>query len=202
MMTELSDQSLLRAYCSGDRHAFDALYRRYAARVYATAYRLTGQWEDAEDVLQDTFITLAGKAATIRNSMALSAWLYRATVNRAMDCLRRRRQTVSFDGEDPQTARVIMVESLRREALRQECRQQEDFLRRIGELIPRLPERQAAVFVLHGFQGLSHREIAAILDCSEAGCKSSYWLACGKIREWVAEGENAGTKDVSGVGQS
>ena len=186
-MAESSDQSLLRAYCRGDREAFDALYRRYSARLYATALRLTGQWEDAEDTLQDVFISLAGKAATIRHEPALSSWLYRATVNRAMDCLRRRRVTVSLDEDTPGTSRIIELESLRREAVLEDSSRQEDFLKQIGELIPRLPERQAAVFVLHGFQGLPHREIAAILDCSEAASKSSYCLACAKIREWVAQ---------------
>ena len=47
--TELSDQVLLGKYCAGGRYAFDALYRRYASRVHATAYRMTGRWEDAED---------------------------------------------------------------------------------------------------------------------------------------------------------
>lgn len=188
-MSELSDQHLLRAYCRGDRDAFDAIYRRYAARVYATAWRMTGHFEDAEDTLQEVFISLARKAATIRFDGALSSWLYRATVNRAMDSLRKRRGGVSLDDETPQTVRIIEMESLRRDAISRESLQQEDFLRRISELIPRLPERQAAAFVLHGFQGLAHREIAQVLDCTEASSKSSYSLACTKIRQWVAEQE-------------
>lgn len=190
-MGELSDQHLLRAWCGGDRHAFDALYRRYAPRVYATAYRMTGHWEDAEDTLQEVFIALANKAASIRHEPALSSWLYRSTVNRAMDCLRRRRTTVSLDAEEAAATQIIAMESLRREALRQEASRQDRLLEQISRLIPRLPERQAAVFVLHGFQGLSHREIGQILGCGEASSKSSYSLACGRVRQWVTEEEAA-----------
>jgi RNA polymerase sigma factor (sigma-70 family) len=186
-MSELSDQCLLRAYCGGDRAAFDALFRRYAARVYATAWRLTGHWEDAEDTLQEVFIRLAEKASTIRHEGALSAWLYRAAVNRAVDLLRRRRKAVSLDENSLRAARVIVLESLRREAARQESGRRERLLAQVGSMIPRLPPRQGAVLVLRGFQGLTHREIALILDCTEASSKSTYSLACGRIRDWIAQ---------------
>ena len=198
-MSELSDQYLLRAWIKGDRAAFDALYRRYAARIYATAYRLTGHWEDAEDTLQEVFVNLALKADSIRCGLALSAWLYRTTINRATDCLRKRPSNISLESDDPRTARVIVMESLRREALDREMKNQEQFLKQIGVLIPLLPQRQAAVFVLHGFQGLAHREIATVLECSEASSRSSYSLACQKVREWIAEQERQELANDQGV---
>jgi RNA polymerase sigma-70 factor (ECF subfamily) len=185
-VAELSDQWLLSAYCRGDRSAFDGLYRRYAPRVHATAFRLTGNWEDAEDTLQEVFISLAKKAPTIRRGAALSSWIYRSTVNRATDCLRRRRTQVSLDADTAESARILAVASLRREAERDDSARREALLRQIEGLIPRLPERQAAVFVLRFFQGLSHREISNVLNCSEASCRSHHSLACRKLREWVA----------------
>jgi len=196
---DLSDQMLLGAFVKGDRSAFDALFRRYAARVHATAYRLTANWEDAEDTLQDVFLRLAKQAPAIRHGGALSAWLYRTTVNRATDCLRRRRPVASLDeAGGASAARIIGIESLRREAERADSRLRESLLRRIESHIPRLPPRQAAVFVLRYFQGLSHREIGAILGCTEGSSKSQLSLACRRLRGWLAEKNIEERKEAAG----
>ena len=205
MATQLSDQLLLKRYLKGDRDAFDTLYRRYVARVYATAFRLTGHWEDAEDTIQEVFVTLARKAGSIRRGQALASWLYRVTVNRATDCLRGRRTGLSLDGGAFQVARIIAVESLRRDALRQETHEREALLEQIVALIPRLPARQAAVFVLRGFQGLPHRQIGEILECSDATSKSHYSMACKRLRHWVKDQKDAETPSElrqSGEGRS
>jgi RNA polymerase sigma-70 factor (ECF subfamily) len=190
-MDSLSDQILLKRFCNGDRGAFDTLFRRYAPRVHATAWRLTYHWEDAEDVLQEVFLRLAAKARTIRRGRALGSWLYRTAVHCATDRLRRRRYAVSLDNPSVQTGRIIAVESLRREALQRERRREQTLLARIEALIPRLPSRQAAVFVLRFFQGLPHREIAAILEIGETSSKSHHCLACRRLRQWVAADERA-----------
>ena len=185
-MSELSDKGLLQAYSNGDRNAFDALYRRYVARVYGTAYRLTASYEDAEDTIQEVFLRLASKAADIRHGAALSAWIYRTTVNCATDCLRRRRSTISFDDPDAKAAtRVVTIESLRRQAQRDTALRRESLLEEVEAQIPQLPERQAAAFVLRAFQGLTHREVAKVLDIAEGSAKSHYSLACRRLRELV-----------------
>lgn len=184
-MAEIPDARLLSAWLGGDRSAFDALFRRYASRIHATALRLTANWDDAEDVLQETFIRLSTKAGTIRRRHALSAWLYRTAVNLANDALRARRKTLSIDGDDAQAAAVVAVLSLRVEAEQRERGEREAMLQQVEALVPRLPERQAAVFVLRRFQGLSHREIGEILGCSESASKMSHSLACRSIRRWA-----------------
>lgn len=188
-MDSLSDERLIHDYLRGGRDAFDALFRRYAPRVHATAYRLTCSWEDAEDTLQDVFIKLAGEAHSLRRGSALASWIYRSTVNRAIDCLRKRRSTYSLDGPDGGPGRIIAVESLRREAERRHSEERESLLARVEGMIPRLPERQAAAFVLRHFQGLSHRGIAAVLGCSEASSKSHHSLACRRLRELIAKAD-------------
>lgn len=194
-MSEFSDIRLLRTYCEGDQDAFDAIYRRYVARVYGTAYRLTASYEDAEDTTQEVFLRLASKAATISNGVALSAWIYRTTVNCATDCLRRRRPTISLDDPNAKAApRIVTVECLRRQAQREAAQRRESLLEEVEAQIPKLPERQAAAFVLRAFQGLAHREIATILGIAEGSAKSHYSLACRRLRELVkAQNE---TRDV------
>ncbi len=129
---------------------------------------------------------LARNARDIRRQASLSTWIYRATVNRAIDSLRRRRAGVSLDAPGTPAARIIAVESLRREAERRD-----ELLRRVEALIPRLPEHQAGVFVLRFFQGLSHAEIAGVLGCSLSSSKSYHSLAVRKLRDWIAQEEAA-----------
>ena len=189
-MDTLSDTHLVSAFCRGERAAFDALFRRHSGRVYATAWRLTRNRDDAEDVLQETFLALARHAASIRRGEALGRWLYRAAVNRAMDLLRRRRAQFSLDDETNQAAHVIAIASLRRESENAHARHRERLLERVEALIPRLPERQAAGFVLRFFQGLPHAEIGAILGIAETSAKSQHCHAVRKLREWI-EAEDA-----------
>lgn len=188
-MSDQSDQSLLRAWVSGDVRSFDALYRAYARRVHATAWRLTGSWEDAEDTLQEVFLRLARHAPRIRNGSAVSSWIFRTTVNCAQDRLRRRRATIRLDDGGAVADRVVAVVSLRRDAERREAAEREDMIGRIEAEVPGLPERQAAVFVLRVYQRLSHAEIAEALKCGEATVRSHYSLACRFLREKVAQRE-------------
>ncbi len=188
---ELSDKQLLRKFRRGDREAFDALFRRYCARVHATAYRLTASWEDAEDTLQEVFLRLARSAHTIRNGAALKTWIYRTTLNAATDCLRARERGRLRLDKPEQFAKVIAVESVRREAERRRCLERESLLRQVEALIPQLPPRQAQVFVLRGFQGLSHREIGQVLGISESGSKSHHSLACRRVRKLLAQANAA-----------
>lgn len=197
-METLSDTHLLRAFCGGDQAAFDALFRRYSGRVYATAWRLTRNRDDAEDVLQEAFIALARHAASIRRGEALGRWLYRAAVNRAMDLLRRRRALVSLDADSARSAQVIAVASLRRESENQHARLREGLLCRVEALIPRLPERQGAAFVLRFFQGLPHSEIGAILGIAETTAKSQHCHAVRKLREWIAAEDAAHAAGAAG----
>lgn len=184
-MKDLSDQHLLKRFVRGDREAFDQIYRRYAARMHATAYRLTGNWEDAEDVLHEVFVNLAHKAGAIRKGKALGGWLYRTTINSSNTTLRNRGRRVSIQEDNPGAEKIIEIESLHREARHQESKTREEMLLQIEATIPLLPERQSAVFVLRYYQGLSHAEIAGILDISEGTAKSHHSLACRKIRELI-----------------
>lgn len=148
---------------------------------------MTGQFEDAEDTVQDVFVTLAAKAAQIRNRDSLHSWIFRTTVNRSIDRIRRRRNHVSLDSSAAGGAKIIALESLRRLSENAERSMRADLVQQITDCIPRLPERQAAAFVLRHFQGHSHREIANTLGISEGASRSHHSLACSKIRGWIAE---------------
>jgi len=167
---------LLEAARSGDLAAFEILMRRHERLVLATALRLLGRMEDAQDASQEVFLRLyrnLGKVAATEN---LPGWLYRVTVNVCHDS-RRRRPEVTFSadlpefvspGADPQQA---ASERERRRALEMSLRL--------------LSEKERAALVLRDLEGLPTEEVAAILGTSQATVRSQIFKARIKMRDFV-----------------
>ncbi|MFO7675838.1 MAG: sigma-70 family RNA polymerase sigma factor [bacterium] len=159
-----SDQAPATAAPSDD---FERIYLEHRARVFSTAYRFVRNREDAEDVTQDVFIKVYRKMAEFRGDAALSTWVYRITVNTALDLLRRRkrRQAVSLDEVSEPSAGPSNLKNL------------------IESMIPTLPEGYRKVFVLHDIEGLKHNEIAEILGITEGASKSQLHRARASLRK-------------------
>lgn len=165
--TEVAAQSPGSARRTDD---FESIYVEYRARVFSTAYRFMRNHQDAEDVTQDVFIKVHRKMAKFRGDSALSTWIYRITVNTALDLLRRRkrRQAVSIDDVPEPSAGPSNLQGL------------------IESMIPSLPEGYRKVFVLHDIQGLKHSEIGEILGITEGASKSQLHRARAAMRRKLA----------------
>ena len=87
----LDDQSLVQACRAGQTEAFGSLVARYQDRLYPTVLRLIGSAEDAEDVLQDTFVRAFEKLDQFQGESSFYTWIYRIAVNLALSGYRRRR---------------------------------------------------------------------------------------------------------------
>jgi RNA polymerase sigma-70 factor (ECF subfamily) len=133
------------------------VFQQHKDRVFRSAYRITGNSSDAEDVLQTVFLRLAGheKVADIRN---LAAYLHRSAVNAALDILRRRTETTTIDAE-PGPADLQLVQRADRDL---ELR---DWLR---QALGRLNPHWAEMFVLRFVEDYSNREIARMMGTSTA----------------------------------
>ena len=92
--------SLVERVKAKDAQALEALYRRYCSRVYRQAIALVGNEAEAEEVVQEVFLTLYEKAKTFRGEAAFSTWLYRLATNAALTRLRRRKRTKEVSYED------------------------------------------------------------------------------------------------------
>ena len=88
--TKLSDQQLVEQIRSGDREAFRLLVERYKDRVFNTIFRMLGNLDDAEDVLQEVFVRVYKALDGFRDQSSFSTWIYRVTVNHCMTALRRK----------------------------------------------------------------------------------------------------------------
>jgi RNA polymerase sigma-70 factor (ECF subfamily) len=170
---------------SGDRAEFARLVDAYSPQVYRLALKILNDPQDAEDVLQETFLKALRAVASFEGRSSLSTWLYRIAVNEALMALRRRKGiVVSIDDEkeddDGQSEPVEIVDWCclpERDLLSVEARLSLD------QAIETLSPALRAVFVLRDIQGLSVKETAEALEVSEAVVKTRLLRARLKLRE-------------------
>ncbi|HEY0737544.1 MAG TPA: sigma-70 family RNA polymerase sigma factor [Herpetosiphonaceae bacterium] len=154
LMSDDSDEQLLIRLRRSDEAAFETLFMRYYTQVYRVLYRLTGTREAAEDLAQETFLTLYDNPPRLAWGTTLAAWLCRVALNRGYNALRGERRAALRIEQATEAPRESDPQA---EALRAEERS------RVRAILERLPERQSKLLLLR-HAGLSYAEIAAVLD--------------------------------------
>jgi RNA polymerase sigma-70 factor (ECF subfamily) len=153
----------------GDGQAFEALFHAYERRVHLLCARMTGDFNEAEDLAQETFLQLFRRISTFRNESAFATWPHRVTVNVVLMHLRRKRiQHVPLEQPDPSREELAWRE------YGAEDRGLVGLIDRITirRAVGQLPEGRRAVLVLHDVEGYLHTEIAQLQDCSIGNSKS------------------------------
>jgi RNA polymerase sigma-70 factor (ECF subfamily) len=156
---------------AGDLAAFDLLMRQYERLVLATALRMLGSLEDAQDASQEVFLKLYRNLGKLERDGNIPAWLYRVTVNVCHDMGRKRKPTASVDEAEAVAVADPSDAGDRRRALMLSLR--------------RLSERERAAVVLRDLEGLSTGEVARALGSSEATVRSQISQARVKMREFL-----------------
>lgn len=182
------EAALIDALLAGDKHACACMVRQHGSQMYAVALRIMGDPDEAEEAVQEAFISACGKVASFEGRSKLSTWLYRITTNAALMRLRRRRDdTVSLD--EPQTGDdgEMLPRQLGdwdidpgRQALSTELREV------MEAAVESLPPSLRAAFVLRDIQGLSTQEAADALEISETALKVRLHRARLALRERLA----------------
>ena len=169
----ISDKILVERCKSGCVEAFETLLARHHAKVFALAFKLTRNQEDAEEVFQDVFVTVFRKIHTFNGSSAFSSWIYRVTANAAFMKLRKRKryQHISFDelsDRENLSSSVLYRRSVNEESLavRQEVH------RVVVEAIQALPDQYRDVFILRDIDSLSSMQVSKELDLTVPAVKS------------------------------
>jgi len=161
---------------AGDLEAFDLLMRQHERLVLATALRLTGNMEDAQDISQEVFLRLYKNLGKVQAANALPAWLYRVTVNACHDLRRRKPPSEPESSADDLVASGMDAQTSLTQAER----------RRVLEMSLRiLPEKERAALVLRDLEGLSTQEVARALGSSEATVRSQVSKARVKVHDFV-----------------
>ncbi|MGI4884708.1 MAG: RNA polymerase sigma factor [Janthinobacterium lividum] len=164
-----------------DRQAQAELYRRYAKAMFNAALRITGDYAEAEDVLQESFLSAFRELSSYKGDSSFGAWLKRIVVNKSINCLRQRRLALVPLGEHHHDAPTETHYSADDEA---ETHYRADVLRRC---IQELPDGYRVVLTLYLLEGYDHLEVAGILGISESTSKSQYSRARAKLRELAAQ---------------
>jgi RNA polymerase sigma-70 factor (ECF subfamily) len=139
----------------GERNALAAFYRTYRADVARTLYRMLGPGrDDVEDVLQEVFIEVFRSISRFRGDAKVSTWLYRVSVNVALQRLRKRRRLAEVVTDTPDT---------RYEVTPQRALEAQERLRAIYRILDELSPKKRVVFVLHEIEGREPKEIAGIV---------------------------------------
>jgi len=170
-----SELALARAASAGDELAFERLYRRHSARVFALCLRMSGSRARATELTQDAFVQVWRQLGTWRGEAALATWIFRLTVNlvlgNARAETRRQRREMSAEGEDVgrddsrgagngwSVGGVVRAPAVG-DAI--------DLERAIASL----PDGARTVFVLHDVEGYRHAEIARMTGTAEGTCRA------------------------------
>ena len=170
-----SDMEIVRRVQAGDVAAFDRLILKYRERVYGIIYNLTANREDAADLSQEAFIKAFQSIHRFGGQSSFFTWLYRIAVNSTLSHLRKNRLRAFFSLE-----RVNSDEPVSREivaALTDKTGADRDtFVRelqeKLNDAMQKLSINHRTVVTLFEIDGLSHQEIAEIMDCSVGTVRS------------------------------
>ncbi len=173
MSRKKSDNQLIEEFKRGSQISFEELISRYAGKAFSLALRLTRNQEDAEEVLQDVFVTVARKISNFEGKSSFSSWLYRVTVNAALMKLRKRKQDQSVLIEDvqPQVQEAVIAKSVEKSATEHDASRTE-VAEALEDAIRRLPDEYRPVFVLRDVDGLTSGEVSKILNLTIPAVKS------------------------------
>lgn len=176
------ERSLVAAAKHGDRHAFEKLAERCAPRVYALVYRMVrGRREEAEDLTQETLLRAYASLASFREDSAFSTWLHRIAVNLTLNRLDRKNLVAASLEDDPREVADKDASAQPLAAL------QTSELRQVLEAaILRLSDSLRVVFVLRELEGLSHDEIARMLDSNSQAIRVRHHRAKKVLMELLA----------------
>lgn len=184
MSEQLQQTFSIEALRSGDRDEFARLVDAYSGPIYRLGLRMLGREQDAEDVLQNTFVKILQHIKGFEQRSSLSTWIYRIASNEALMMLRKMRPEVNLDeqgdndDEDFMPVQFVDWGALPGEIL--ESKEAKDYLEKA---IKGLPEPMRVVFILRDIEGLSIKETSDALNLTETNVKTRLLRARLNLRE-------------------
>jgi len=188
MKSDLTNEQLMEAVRRDDRHAFAELVERLTDQVYSLAFRLLGNEQDARDAAQDTFVNVWQARHRWSKRGAVSTWLYRITTNQCLNRLRSRKRwrLLSIGGRSYDSGDIVDV-PLSPEAMPDIVMEKDEMTQRLKSAIGKLRPRERAAILLRHDQGLSGKEVAAILGTTTYGVDSLLFRARKRLRAMLVE---------------
>jgi RNA polymerase sigma-70 factor, ECF subfamily len=181
----LSDEDLARSFCAGNVQSFEELVRRYAKPMFNFAYRMTGNYAEADDIAQDVFLQVYRSLPAARLDLPFKPWLYVIARNKCLDFLKRRRP-VSFSVLEGDQGDSPIDSVADQDPLPEDVLERADLQRILREAVLALPERYREVVSLRYAAGLSFAEIGRALNLPENTVKTQFQRAKSMLRRQLA----------------
>ncbi|MCD8210980.1 MAG: sigma-70 family RNA polymerase sigma factor [Prevotella sp.] len=156
--------------------AFEKIVKLYSEKLYWKIRYIVLNHDDANDVLQNTFLKAWTNLDSFQNKSKLQTWLYSIAINESLDFLRRNKNSSNAEvSEDLGIAKRLMAD---------EYFDGDEIQAKLLEAIALLPDVQRTVFNLRYFQGMKYSQMSKVLKTSEGALKASYHIAAKKIVEY------------------
>ena len=188
----MDEKQLVARAKEGDFAAFAQLIEPHKTKIFSCVRRLAGNQEDAEDVVQDTFLKAIDKIDTFRGDSAFGTWLYAIALNEARGLLQRQKQWdlksieeyLPSKGDHSHDQSPVKLHDWLDPHSKLESKQLADI---IDKGLAELPYVYREAFVLRYLEDLSVKEVAAMIDQSEAATKSRILRARLALRDYLAK---------------
>ncbi|WP_282050100.1 RNA polymerase sigma factor [Maribacter aquivivus] len=165
---------------STQAQAFEVLVNTYKERLYWQIRSIVLSHDDADDVLQNTFIKVYKNIDGFKGDSKLFSWIYRIATNEALNFIKQRAKLQGVSDTDYQDKLVSNLEA-------DVYFEGDEIQLQLQKAIATLPEKQKLVFNMKYFQELKYEEISEILNTSVGGLKASYHLAVKKLEQYLKE---------------
>jgi RNA polymerase sigma-70 factor (ECF subfamily) len=179
---ELTDAAFVARARSGDTDAYRVLVERHGRTLFRLAFRMTGNEQDAEDVVQESFLRAYRQLGRFDERASFGTWLYRIATNCSLDLVRarkRRSENLALADpamDDPMVALPSENPGPERQTLSGEIRE------RVADAMNELSATERAAFVLRHFEGMCMEDVSRVLECQPGAAKHSVFRAVQKLR--------------------
>lgn len=181
-MDESDGAAVVRAQ-SGDGEAFRVLVERHSRSVFRLAFRMTGNEQDAEDVVQETFLRAYKQLGHYESRSSFSTWLYRIASNYSLDLIRMRKRHEDKREPDSAEGRSVLETVATADPAQDRLVFSNEVQQQVSDAMKELSDLERSAFVLRHFEGLSIEDIGGMLGTSLNATKHSIFRAVQKLRK-------------------
>ena len=184
----MNEQIFIQQLQSNDQAAFKQLFDLYKNKVFNTANSILQNETNAEEIVQEVFIEVFRSVKNFKNDSSISTWIYRITINKSLDFIRKHKRKKRFGVvvnlfKEETNEPIIHPKNFFHPGIALEQKEKSAIL---FAAIEQLNERQKTCFVLKHIEGLSQKEIAIIMECTEGSVESMLSRAKEKLRELLS----------------
>ena len=185
---DLNENELVRLAQEGDKSALSQIIQQYEKKIYNFALRYLNNKEDAEDVLQETFLSVLKAIKTFKGRSSLATWIYRIASNAALMKLRSRKRVFdSFDEDTVDMSRDYQSINSKLAESPFDIINDKDLVEKIVDHLDHLPPKHRSVFMLRDIEGFSAKEVSEMLNMTILAVKSNLRRARIALRDNLSD---------------